>query len=124
MSVYPPFTSASVQQMLRHLESFHEGAFDAADEHYQQTGQNPTCVDALASDVYRSGFVMAFDWPSWDVKQALNDIDTADLETLRKLLTVFVRKERFCGGFLAGLCSNGMVQKILLRLEVVAGQGG
>jgi hypothetical protein len=110
--------------MLRHLDSFRRGTFDAADKHYKTTGQNPACVDAFASDVYRSGFVLPFDWTTWDVKQALNEVEAADLETLRKLLTSSVRQERFCGGFLTGICANGTVQKVLLRLEVIAGEGG
>jgi len=41
----------------------------------------------------------------------------ADLQTVRRLLTTRVRKERFCEGHLAGLCESGHIVSVLKRLK-------
>lgn len=76
---------------------------------------------------YRHNFVYSFDWPSW-AKEAdrryadptsLNDVD---LLTLRKLVTMFVRQERFCEGSLSALSESGYLLAILHRLREIRAQ--
>ena len=78
--------------------------------------------------VYENGFVISFDWPSWQT-QAMQYFDepelleSADLLTLCKLLTLHVRKERFCDGHLAAMVECGHIAAILRRLRGL-GRGG
>ena len=109
--------------MLSFLPAFERGDFQAASDSYMKSGQNPTEVDELISAVYQSGFVFPFDWSGWNWRRVLQEIDTADLITLRKLMTAFVRGDRFSGGAMPGLCSDGSVQRILQRLRAVAATG-
>ena len=44
-------------------------------------------------------------------------IERCDLETLRKIMTSCVRGERFCEGHLASVIENGLILKVLKRLE-------
>src|SRR4051794_40911062 len=95
---YPPFTSESIQRMLSFLPAFERGDFQGASDFYMKLGQNPPQVDELIFAVYRSGFVFPFDWSGWKWRSVLQEIDTADVLTLRKLMTAFVRSDRFSGG--------------------------
>ena len=121
---YPPFTSESIQRLLSFLSAFERGDFKDASDSYMKSGQNPPQVDELISAVYQSGFVFPFDWTSWNWREALKSVDTADLLTLRKLMTAFVRSDRFCGGAMPGLCSDGSVQHILQQLRAFVATGG
>ena len=69
-----------------------------------------------------SGLFIRFDWPSWQKEAArLYDdpslIDQADLETIRRLLTTHIRKDRFCEGHLASACESGHIVAVLKRLK-------
>jgi len=62
-----------------------------------------------------------FDWPQWlGEAKALEDDPTliaqADRITLRKLLTCYLRQERFVAGTLAQIIENGRLLVILRRL--------
>src|SRR4051812_10876582 len=112
---YAPFTAESIQRMLSFLPAFERGDFLGASDFYMQSGRNPPQVDQLISAVYHSGFVFPFDWVGWNWRGALKGIDTADVLTLRKLMTSFVRGDRFSGGAMPGLCADGSVQRVLGR---------
>ncbi|MEK5331898.1 DUF6508 domain-containing protein [Lysinibacillus sp. FSL W8-0992] len=69
---------------------------------------------------------MVFDWKSWlneneIYKNIANDIEEhvmkADLDTLRKLMTSYIRGDRFNEGLFEGVIINGHVTKILTRLR-------
>lgn len=66
--------------------------------------------------------IRGFDWPTWahgpEGQRFARDpaaIATADTETLRKLLTAFIRQERFCEGSLASACASGHLAAIARR---------
>ena len=44
-------------------------------------------------------------------------IESADIATIKTLITYCVRGERFCDGFRASLLEAGRVQKLLVRLQ-------
>lgn len=73
-------------------------------------------------DLYDNNIIIySFDWPAWqDEAEKLYDdqeaLASVDLDTLRKLLTVHVRKDRFCEGHLAAVIRDGHVLAILKRL--------
>lgn len=47
---------------------------------------------------------------------------SADLTTIRKVLTTVVRGERFCDGHIAGMFEAGVVQVAMRRLEELQGR--
>jgi len=68
--------------------------------------------------------MVVFDWPSWSdtAKQYEADshaLATADLLTLRKLLTTHVRADRFTEGHLASVLESGHLTAILRRLKQI-----
>jgi O-acetyl-ADP-ribose deacetylase len=75
----------------------------------------------------QSPFPIRFDWPQWlEQAQALDrdpaQVAQADLLTLRKLLTCYLRTERFTSGTLAQLIDSGKLLGILRRLAELEGQ--
>ena len=79
-------------------------------------------VLAFTEKLYETGFLIQFDWPEWqDVAETyvndLSKLKTADVETLRKLLTLHVRKDRFCDGHLLDMFESGHIAAILRRLR-------
>jgi hypothetical protein len=82
----------------------------------------PAPVMAFVRSFDDSGLFIPFDWASWQDEAArmCSDpslIQKADLETIRRLLTTHVRKERFCEGHLACVCESGHIVSVLKRLK-------
>ncbi|GKV54483.1 hypothetical protein NCCP2222_04300 [Sporosarcina sp. NCCP-2222] len=83
-------------------------------------------VYEFQDELSATGFLILFDWKSWldqneIYKDIKNDIEEqvmkADVETLRKLMTSYIRGDRFMEGLFDGVILNGHVTKILARLE-------
>jgi ADP-ribosyl-[dinitrogen reductase] hydrolase len=77
-------------------------------------------IDALR----KQDMIIPFDWKSWrtEAKRYQTDaeaLETADLLTLCKLLTVHVRAERFAEGHLASVFESGHITAILHRLKQI-----
>lgn len=76
-------------------------------------------VHAFEQLLYRDGWIVAFDWSEWqDEGRALvegDGIESADLDDLRRLLTVIFRKERFNDGTVAVAFRDGTMMRILRR---------
>lgn len=77
-------------------------------------------------ELYNTGFLLVFDWKSWldqneIYKNIANNIEEhvtkADLDTLRKLMTSYIRGDRFTEGLFEGVIINGHITKILTRLK-------
>ena len=72
--------------------------------------------------LYRTGFIVRFDWGPWE-KEAVAyyrepaRLDGADCGVIRRLLTFHVRKKVGCEGHLAQMLREGHIQAILRRLE-------
>lgn len=69
----------------------------------------------------RGPFPIRFDWPQWLTEAKTLErnptlIAKADLLTLRKLVTYYLRTERFTRGTLAQILDNGQLLRILQRL--------
>ena len=45
------------------------------------------------------------------------DVEHADLDLVRALITTCVRQDRFCSGLLGGFARSGFLDRCLLRLE-------
>ena len=77
-------------------------------------------IDAL----YHNNWVIPFDWCEWQdearrITESPELTRNADLKTLRRLLTLHVRKDRFCEGHLWGMFDEGHLTAILRRLRVL-----
>jgi O-acetyl-ADP-ribose deacetylase len=78
-------------------------------------------------ELYRENLVIDFNWVTWKDEAAEylenpSQIESADLETLQKLITTHVRADRFNGGHLAQMVENGQILLILKRLATIRGQ--
>ena len=78
-------------------------------------------VDAL----HDHGWIEAFDWNAWQDDAAHyvaspKLVASADAETIRKLLTSHVRKDRECQGHLAAQFESGHILALLRRLKEIA----
>ena len=81
-------------------------------------------VDEFIDALHRQDMIILFDWTSWrkEAERYQTDseaLETADLLTLRKLLTVHVRAERFAEGHLASVFESGHITAILHRLKQI-----
>ena len=77
-------------------------------------------LDAL----HDRNWIEPFDWPGWQRQAARylgspGGLKRARLGTLRKLLTLHVRKERFCEGHLSAVHESGHLVAILRRLQAI-----
>jgi hypothetical protein len=77
--------------------------------------------------LYDQQVVFSFDWPSWqeEAKRYVSDpeaLETADVLTLRMLLTTHIRKDRFVEGHLTSMLECGHITAILRRLEKIREQ--
>lgn len=78
-------------------------------------------VDAFVQALYDNRWVEPFPWVEFQDEaegyfEHPERLATVDLETIRKLLTLHVRKERFCDGHLLDMLEKGHIQAILRRL--------
>jgi hypothetical protein len=86
--------------------------------------QSPEVL-AFIEALHREQFISPFDWVSWAAEaQRLTQggaeaLATADLTTLRKLVTSYVRADRFSEGTLASLFESGQIVAILRRLRQI-----
>ena len=81
-------------------------------------------VNKFITTLKKEEFTIVFDWTEWqdEANKYFKDpklIDATDIATLRKLMTMFIRKERFCSGFLNSVIDTGMILRILERLEAI-----
>jgi hypothetical protein len=80
---------------------------------------------AFVYALYNYGWVQPFDWtPAWlgEFSKYVNDpamVESADVETIRKLLTMHVRAERFGEGQLCVMYEMGHLTALLRRLKVI-----
>jgi len=81
-------------------------------------------VSKFIQALYKHNWIIPFDWSEWqhEAEKYVNDptlLETADVETISKLFTTHVRKDRFCEGHLASMFENGHIVALLRRLKVI-----
>ena len=72
--------------------------------------------------LYENHFVQPFDWVAWQstaetMVEEPNQVSRATLDTCIKLITVHVRKDRFCSGHFGVMVRRGHISAILQRLS-------
>jgi hypothetical protein len=121
-------TVERMDKILTFLPLFEKPGFSAG-ECILEKGKFPYCkytheVHAFISTLYDDGWICHFDWSSWQ-KEAIkyvndpSELEFADLDTLRKLLTLHMRKERFCEGYMIEMIESGHLVAILKRLQTI-----
>lgn len=82
-------------------------------------------VDAFVEAIHREGIIAPFNWAAWaeEVRRYTEGGDaalaTADLADLRKLITAYVRADRFVAGTLAAHFASGHITAVLRRLRQI-----
>jgi O-acetyl-ADP-ribose deacetylase len=74
--------------------------------------------------LYENNFIEPFDWASWqeEAKKYVDDstiLSVANIDVIKKLLTIHDRKDRFCSGHLASMIDCGHILAILRRLSAI-----
>ena len=80
------------------------------------------------SALHDNGWVVPFDWVSWqgEAQRYVSSpemLESADVDVIRKLLTMHIRKERFCDGHLLAVFRSGHLNAILRRLKALRKEG-
>ncbi len=84
--------------------------------------ENSRDVDRFQSAAYENHLVVTnWDWGKWQSTaegyyKTPSRLKRASLLTVRRLLTVHLRKEHFCSGHLVDMLEQGHIQAILRRL--------
>lgn len=78
---------------------------------------------ALVSECYDQNVIYPFDWPAFTAKAGKmtepGAIESASIDELRQLLTTIVRQDRFGAGLLEELAENGVLLRVLERIDVL-----
>lgn len=82
-------------------------------------------VNEWVDSLYEHHVVVDYGEPGWDERMQAFAVDpgrlrSADLLTVRKVLTTVVRRERFCDGAIESSFETGLVQAAMVRLRVLA----
>ncbi len=83
----------------------------------------PEVHDFIAT-LYRLGVIEPFGWSAWQPRAVAlysdaDELAAAELEEMRKLLTLHVRKDRFVDGHLGGMISDGHIEAVLRRIAIL-----
>ena len=121
----------------RHLAAFEAPGFRFGEWVPSRKGDDGTIVlgwyelspeaQAFLDDL--GGWIEPFDWPAWASSaegRALlghpEGVASASADDLRKLMTVYVRSERFGDGTLEAAFESGMLTAIIRRAAALAGE--
>ena len=120
-------TDKAIDNLLKFLPVFKKESFASLkQEELQKNTPYMFCyskdVESFIKACYENDFLLKFDWVKWQ-DQAVKYLDdptfskSADLETIRKLITLHLRKERFCEGHLIDMIDRGHITILLERLS-------
>lgn len=79
-------------------------------------------VSKFFNAAYFLGIVVVFDWASWQegidiLNNAEADFNAYDVDTLCKILTLIVRSDKFCEGYLINQFETGNMARIIEALQ-------
>jgi len=128
MNEQQPLSTADIDAVLQFLPILEADGFVFGEWHSQE-GTFPHFNFSAEADrfhrcLYDNNWIVSFDWPQWQEEAEClcaspEMLECADLETIRKLLTLHVRKERFCEGHLLGMYKSGHLTRLLRRLHAI-----
>lgn len=127
-AIEPPVTAAQIDALLPFLSDFEAEGYSYGEWRSAEGGLGDYAdsdeVRVFVQVLYRHGWIVPFDWPSWqDEAERLvgspEELAEVDAATIRRLLTVHVRKDRFCEGHLAEVLESGHILALLRRLREI-----
>jgi hypothetical protein len=79
-------------------------------------------VSEFFNTAYFLGIVVMFDWSAWSegiliLNDPMADFNEFDISTLCKLLTVIIRSDKFCEGYMINCFENGTVAAIIEAIQ-------
>jgi len=80
-------------------------------------------VSAVFNAAYFLGIVVVFDWSAWEegiaiLNNPVPDFEKYDITTLCKLMTIIIRSDKFCEGYLINSFQSGAMLKIIGAMQV------
>lgn len=125
----PRLTLAQIDAILAFLPIFEQPGYSFGTWHAPEgvfPFWDPSAeVQAFTQTLYDQQFITPFDWVAWS-SEAQRYIDggddafaSADLDILRKLITSFMRADRFSEGTLATMFQGGQITAVLRRLRQI-----
>ena len=129
-------TAASIEALLPFLDEFEKSGFEWGTWCFPESEEpgvivapyysSSELVSSFTRTLYKNGWIQPFDWVEWQVHadkfvDAPELVESADLETIRKLFTTHIRCERFCEGHLACMFEKGHIVALLRRLKQISG---
>jgi len=129
MTTPPEISKANITAILKYIPIFEAEGFNPGEMVTDRGMPWYSCSEDVLNfvqDLYDNNIIYSFDWPAWqeEAERLHNDpeaLASADRETLRKLLTVHVRKDRVSEGHLAAVIRDGHVVGILRSLGELVG---
>jgi len=121
-------TPKNIEAITRFLPVFEQDRYEfgvwSVEDDFLPSVQYSKDVDDFIGALYREGFVLTFDWPQWQDEAAriVEDpavLQQANINTIQKLLTTHVRKDRFCEGHLLNMFEAGHISALLRRLSQI-----
>ena len=122
-------TAKQIDAILPYLELFSREGISAGtwsgEPGYLPSFSMAKEVSEFLDALYQQGWISdTFNWPDWQESAAryLEDsslVASADVQTIRKLLTTHARKERFCEGHFAAVIESGHIAALLRRLKKI-----
>ena len=128
-----PISPKSIDKLLKFLPIFEQKEYEFAKAEGGKSEDGTTTLPyyvystevlEFEKAMYDENFLYSFDWTKWQkqAEQLCADpeaVKSADLLTIRKLLTTHIRKERFCEGHLLLVLESGHINNILKRLKEI-----
>ena len=115
-----------MEEILAFIPFFEQGRFENSESVYISTGEYIPEIGEFLATLRRTDLPLTdFDWLPWadEAKLFMQNTDLiadADIDTLRRLLTVVRDADRFNGELLPFLCAKGVVHRILVRLRTLS----
>ena len=129
----PKIGPEQLDAVLRFLPIFEQPGYSFGEVHAPE-GQFPFYAETrevleFVQVLYQTEMVFPFNWNQWQDKARQYMVEpemlaSADLLTLRKLLTTHVRVDRFSEGHLGEMLENGHITAILRHLQQIRDQYG
>ncbi|MDO8869643.1 MAG: DUF6508 domain-containing protein [Methanobacteriaceae archaeon] len=69
--------------------------------------------------LYENNFIQALDWSEFNTLESVENIEHTDIDTLVKILTAYIRADRFSSGSVANFIKEGHLLRILYRLREI-----
>jgi hypothetical protein len=125
-NAFQPITPGKIENAVAFLQEIESLPSDQI----SKPGRDPFDVDYdpivwnLMRTFEQNGFVQPYDWGKWQpqAERIFQDpklLEQADLDTCIKLITLHVRKDRFCSGHFGAMVRCGHIAAILRRLDML-----